>query len=160
VDNEAVDAAVSRNLAPSSGTRIAQMTFTRRSLGQVCTLVRASAEGIEARDVDDLLIAVSEVATNAICYAGGAGSIALWDLTGGLLAEVTDNGPGLPDTMVIGRPPPDSIDGRGLWLARVLVKEFEILNGPQGLTVRMFTPYKTKPVQPVLEVPHRAAVAK
>jgi anti-sigma regulatory factor (Ser/Thr protein kinase) len=128
-------------MAPDWGATTA--TFTRNSLGKVCTLVRSAGAraSLAPRDIEDLLIAVSEIATNAIRYAGGAGSITLRRLSSGLLAEIRDNGPGLPENTVIERPPLGGADGRGLWLARLLSKDFEIVSSPRGVTVRIVTPY-------------------
>lgn len=60
-------------------------TFTRNGLGKVCTLVRSAGAraSLAPRDIEDLHIAVSEIATNAIRYAGGAGSITLRRLSDG-----------------------------------------------------------------------------
>ena len=48
-------------------------TITMHTVGKVCTLVRAAAgrAGVATRDIDDLLIAVSELVTNVIRHAGG-----------------------------------------------------------------------------------------
>jgi anti-sigma regulatory factor (Ser/Thr protein kinase) len=114
-------------------------TFTRDTIGQVCTLVRAECvrADIAPRNVEDLLIAVSEIATNAIRYAGGGGSLTLRRVARGVLVEVRDDGPGLPASLVIGRPSPDAPDGRGLWLARLLCKDFDVVSTSRGVTVRM-----------------------
>ncbi len=116
------------------GTR---MTFTRHNVGKVCTLVRsvANASDLPPWRVADLLIAVSEIVTNAICYGGGTGSITLWNRSDGLLVEIGDDGPGLTDL-------PATLTERcgGLWLARTLVKEFDLVSTPSGVTVRMFVP--------------------
>jgi anti-sigma regulatory factor (Ser/Thr protein kinase) len=127
---------------PRPDPAVVTATFTRHCLGKVCTLVRSIAvdAGIAPRDIRDLLIAVSEIATNAIRYAGGAGSITLRRVADGLLVEISDNGPGLPDDLLMERPPQSALDGRGLWLARVLCRDFDIVSCPRGVTVRIFTP--------------------
>jgi serine/threonine-protein kinase RsbW len=136
-----VDAPV-RDAPPATSTVTA--TFTRHSVGKVCTLVRSACvrANIAPRDVEDLLIAVSEIVTNAIRYAGGGGSVTLQRLSGGLLTEICDEGPGLPDHVLPGRRALDfPADGRGgLWLARLLCRDFAVLSSPRGVTVRMFTP--------------------
>jgi len=116
--------------------------FTRDNLGRICTLVRAAGvrAGIAPRDIEDLLIAVSEVATKAIRYAGGVGSIAVRCLGVGLITEIRDFGPGLPAHTIAAIPSPGVPVGGGLWRARLLCKELEILSSPLGVTVRMFTP--------------------
>jgi anti-sigma regulatory factor (Ser/Thr protein kinase) len=90
--------------------------------------------------LEDLLIAVSEVVTNAIRYAEGVGSITVRRLAGGMLAEIRDNGPGLPGGMVAGRPTPEVPVGGGLWRARLLCRDFDLISSSRGVTVRIFTP--------------------
>ena len=74
------------------------MTFTWHNVGEVRTFVRdvATDSDIAQCDIDDLLIAVSEIVTNAICHAGGTGTITLWEHADGLLVEIRDSGPGFP----------------------------------------------------------------
>ncbi len=119
-------------------------TFTQLTVGRVGTLVRAGcvAAGIAPRDVEDLLIAVNEIVTNAIRYAGG-GSITVRRVADGLLTEVSDTGPGLPDSVTIGAPASDATEWPGLWLARLMCKEFDIASSSSGVTVRMFTPCRS-----------------
>jgi anti-sigma regulatory factor (Ser/Thr protein kinase) len=128
--------------SPGTGQVAVTATFTRDSLGKVCTLVRTVGvrAGIAPRDIEDLLIAVSEVVTNAIRYGGGTGSITVRRLTGGLVAEIRDCGPGLPDTLTAGRLVPDIPVGGGLSRARLLCEKLDVLSSPLGVTVRMFTP--------------------
>ena len=128
--------------APRPEQAAVTATFTRDSLGRVCTLVRAAGvrAGIAPRDIEDLLIAVSEVVTNAIRHAGGAGSITVRRLSAGLMVEVHDDGPGLPDSMITATPSPEIPVGGGLWRARLLCNELSVLTSPLGVTVAMFTP--------------------
>jgi anti-sigma regulatory factor (Ser/Thr protein kinase) len=116
--------------------------ITMHTVGRVCTLVRATGRraGVAPRDLEDLLIAVSELATNVIRHAGGSGSITLRSMSVGLFAEIRDSGPGLPESMTIERPSPAVGHGQGLWLARLLCKDFQIVSSPGGVTVRIFTP--------------------
>ena len=128
--------------APRTGQVAVTATFTRDSVGKVCTLVRPAATrvAIAPRDIEDLLIAVSEVVTNAIRYAGGTGSITVQCLSAGLIVEIRDSGPGLPDSLVAAIPPLDFPVEGGLSRARLLCEELKILSSPLGVTVRMFTP--------------------
>jgi anti-sigma regulatory factor (Ser/Thr protein kinase) len=115
-------------------------TITMHTVGKVCTLVRAAASraGVATRDIDDLLIAVSELVTNVIRHAGGTGSITVRSMSAGLFAEISDNGPGLPETLAIERP--GIRQGQGLWLARLLCDDLQVVSGHDGVTVRIFTP--------------------
>jgi anti-sigma regulatory factor (Ser/Thr protein kinase) len=111
-------------------------TFTMHTVGKVCTLVRvaASRAGVAKRDIEDLLIAVSELVTNVIRHAGGTGSITVRSMSAGLFAEISDNGPGLPENVTTER------QGQGLWLARLLCDDIQVVSGHDGVTVRIFTP--------------------
>lgn len=113
--------------------------FTRDNLGKVCTLVRSA--GLQVRlahgVVEDLLIAVGEIAINAIRYAGGSGSITLRPLPRELMTEIRDDGPGLPDALVSGTLPTDG----GLWRARLLCHRLDVFSSASGVTVRIYTTY-------------------
>ena len=64
-------------------------------------------------------------------------------MSAGLFAEISDNGPGLPENVTIERRPrprPGIRQGQGLWLARLLCDEFQVVSGHDGVTVRIFTP--------------------
>ena len=118
------------------------MTFTWHSLGRACDLVRAAAveAAIAPRDIDDLLIAVSEIVINAIRYAGGSGTITAQLRGDSLLVEISDNGPGLSCASTVYRPSAAASEGHGLRLARMLSKNIAIASGPGGVTVRILTP--------------------
>jgi anti-sigma regulatory factor (Ser/Thr protein kinase) len=113
--------------------------FTRNSLGKVCTLVRSAGvrSGLAPRAIEDLLISVSEIVTNAIRYGGGVGSVTVHRLARELLTEIRDHGPGLPDTVASGGVPADG----GLRRAQLLCSRLDVLSSYQGVTVRIFTPY-------------------
>ena len=118
------------------------MTFTWHSLGRACDLVRAAAveAAIAPRDIDDLLIAVSEIVINAIRYASGSGTITAQRLGDSLLVEISDNGPGLSCASTVYRSSSAASEGHGLRLARMLSKSIAIASGPGGVTVRILTP--------------------
>jgi anti-sigma regulatory factor (Ser/Thr protein kinase) len=133
---------VALDVPPPAEPAIVSITFTRHTVGRLITLVRSACvrAGVAPRDIEDLLIAISEIATNAIQYAGGGGTFTLRHRAGGLLAEIRDDGPGLPDGLAVGHPSRSAPDGRGLWLARLLCKDFDVVSTPRGVTVRMYTP--------------------
>ena len=90
--------------------------------------------------VEDLLVAVSELSTNAVQHAsGGDGSVAVrgWVSGDAIVIEVEDDGVGFDD------PGPgdgildlDSERGRGLYIVRSLVDDIEFDRQPGRMVVR------------------------
>jgi anti-sigma regulatory factor (Ser/Thr protein kinase) len=91
--------------------------------------------------LDDLLVTVSELVTNAVRAASGEpGGVSLraWDEEDRLVLEVEDDGGGfigdLPDEVHL--PDLDATGGRGLFLVRALADEIDVLPGANGTIVR------------------------
>jgi anti-sigma regulatory factor (Ser/Thr protein kinase) len=98
----------------------------------------AATAGLSGERLDDFVVAVNELLTNAVRHGGGGGRLQLWREPDAVVCEVRDEGPGLP---VDGfdhrnRPAPDQPGGRGLWLAGRLTDSFETTTG-DGTTVRI-----------------------
>jgi anti-sigma regulatory factor (Ser/Thr protein kinase) len=115
--------------------------FTVGDLHQLRTMVARAAHrvGLSRPCTENLVLAVNEVAVNAIQYAGG-GSLVVEAFGDAVAVRVTDHGPGLPGHRVDipeDRPPVDAVGGRGLWLARRLCQGLSIISGPAGVTVRL-----------------------
>ena len=109
-------------------------------LGEVRRSVRAL--GIEAElpraRVEELVLAVSELAANTVRHAGGGGKLASWITTEGVICEVTDHGGGMHDPLAGLVPPkPSASAGMGLWIARQLSDSFAIGADGEGTTVRI-----------------------
>src|SRR5687768_12191763 len=113
--------------------------FDRGSLPQMRAAVAKSATdlGASAVQTDHLVLVASELVTNAISYAGGTGRVRLWSNGTALYCQVSDEGPGIPDSESKGliKPPPESTNGRGLWVARALAESIDIDSGPDGTSV-------------------------
>jgi anti-sigma regulatory factor (Ser/Thr protein kinase) len=91
--------------------------------------------GLTGSALDDFVLAVSEIAANAVTHGGGNGRLLLWCDDDRLRCEISDDGPGLAEQAVGDRPPPPLAEhGRGLWLASQLCG-VEIASGPYGTTV-------------------------
>jgi anti-sigma regulatory factor (Ser/Thr protein kinase) len=113
--------------------------FTIADLGRLRSLVARAAHlvGLTVKAVDDLVLAVNEIAGNAIRYAGGRGRIKIVSWARGIAVEISDRGPGFPAGLVDERPPVGAIGGRGLWMARRLCDRMTVASTDRGVTVRL-----------------------
>lgn len=88
--------------------------------------------------VEELVLAVTELAGNTVRHAGGGGRLALWITPEGIVCEVTDQGGGVQDPLAGLVPPkPSASAGMGLWIARQLSDSFAIGSDDEGTTVRI-----------------------
>jgi anti-sigma regulatory factor (Ser/Thr protein kinase) len=113
--------------------------FTVNDLSRVRSLVTRAAKfvGLSIALIDNLVAAVNEIAINAIRYAGGRGRLTIRACQNGVLVDISDSGPGLPDGLSSERPDPDALGGRGLWMARRMCSRMSISSSPSGVTVRL-----------------------
>ena len=88
-------------------------------------------------DLDDFLLAVSEVVANALTHAK-MDRVRIWQDADRMICEVRDRGVGMPDVLAGYRQPdPETISGRGMWLVHQLTHLVEVSTGPAGTTVRL-----------------------
>ncbi|MDG6103206.1 ATP-binding protein [Dactylosporangium aurantiacum] len=122
--------------------RAVSKEFTADGLRLVRDLVEqtAHAAGVSAANVHCLVISVSELAANAVRHGGGRGRIVIEQTDDGLRVEVSDHGPGLPADLPQELPPPDAVNGRGLWMVRRLCRDLHISSTADGVTVRLSMP--------------------
>lgn len=102
------------------------------------TVARAAhAAGCDRDRVADLVLAVNEVATNAVEHGSGDAHLALW--TGGreLLCEVHDGGRLADPLPGLRAPHPSDPRGRGLWIARQLCDLLHVWGDDSGTHVRI-----------------------
>ena len=128
-----------------AGRTLFDLPFTMADLARLRFLVTRRSEdaGLSEPRLSDFVLAVHEVASNAVVHGGGKGRIQLTYTGDGLRCVVTDSGPGLT------RPKPcesatlpegdDAEDGRGLWLAQALTDHFEVAVRETGTAVTLVT---------------------
>jgi anti-sigma regulatory factor (Ser/Thr protein kinase) len=93
--------------------------------------------GLDPEPASRFVGAVSEVANNTIAHANSTGQLRIiQDDATALIAEVSDQGPGLTST---GDAMPDSTatSGRGMWLARAFADRLTVHPGRPGTIVRI-----------------------
>jgi serine/threonine-protein kinase RsbW len=95
--------------------------------------------GLAGQRLDDFVLAVNELITNAVRHGGGVGELTLWRTSDMVLCEVSDGGGGIGRERVANhnRPLPDTAGGWGLWLAEQLSDTMQVRTGPSGTTVRV-----------------------
>ncbi|MER7366640.1 ATP-binding protein [Nonomuraea wenchangensis] len=108
------------------------ITSLRRTVAE-----HAAREGLAGPRLEDFVLAVNEITTNAVVHGGGRGTLRLWSQAGRLWCEISDEGPGLPPGWTAAERPPAGLEsgGRGLWLTRTLCDQVMIVSGPRGTTV-------------------------
>lgn len=97
----------------------------------------AARAGLDEPRRSDFVLAVHEVACNAVEHGGGAGRLLLYCGDGTLHCQVMDNGPGFTEDVIPPGPPGLSggEGGRGLWLTRQLADRLDIAMGSVGAVV-------------------------
>jgi anti-sigma regulatory factor (Ser/Thr protein kinase) len=85
----------------------------------------------------DMLVAGTEVATNAVRHGGGIEEVRVGNAAGRFVCEVIDRGRGFDDPAA-GYLVPRAGTGSGLWVARQLTWRLESFDSPRGFTVRFW----------------------
>lgn len=128
--------------APCRSTLL-ELPFTIADLARLRLQVTRRAEDVGLCDprLSDFVLAVHEVASNAVVHGGGKGHIHLAHTDEGLRCVIADSGPGLPRQEPCGSaalPEGDEAEnGRGLWLAQALADHFDIAVHEAGTTVTL-----------------------
>jgi anti-sigma regulatory factor (Ser/Thr protein kinase) len=124
----------------------ADFTRLRRLVAGQC-----AAAGLSGSRLDDFVLAVHEIAANAIVHAGTGGRLVLQRAANGLRCLIADQAPyGADDPGPVGCRIPRARDGseprdsegtetgRGLWLAAQLADELSITSGPDSTIVSLY----------------------
>ncbi|MFD6715601.1 ATP-binding protein [Micromonospora chalcea] len=119
----------------------AQVTELRHSVTSC-----AQGSGLSGQRLDDFVLAVNELITNAVRHGGGQGWLRLWQRGDELVCEVADHGQGISERRLRDRdrPAPDTAGGWGLWLARELSDTMEVETGDAGTVVRITAALATR----------------
>jgi anti-sigma regulatory factor (Ser/Thr protein kinase) len=92
--------------------------------------------------VEDLHLAIDEMASNAVRHGAPPVQLRLWASGDRVVCRISDRGPGMDDPFA-GYGPAHGTDlsrgGMGLWLARQLCDHVDVIDDGAGLTVRLAT---------------------
>jgi anti-sigma regulatory factor (Ser/Thr protein kinase) len=98
-----------------------------------------ASTGLNSARTQDLLLAVSEVATNTMVHAGGLGVLRLWQDPDGqeVVCDVCDHGH--VGDLLTGRlgPYPLAPQGWGLWMVNQVCDLVQLRSGPWGTNIRL-----------------------
>jgi anti-sigma regulatory factor (Ser/Thr protein kinase) len=103
-------------------------------------LAEAAAAGMPDDRATEVMLAVHELAANAVCHGGGAGRARMRAVAGDLRCQVSDAGPGGANGAArkggAGAIRPWPLQpGHGLWLVRNAADRLSVASGPDGSEV-------------------------
>jgi serine/threonine-protein kinase RsbW len=121
------------SMGPPPGAPVKRLDFTLTDLPRVRHFAasEARAAGMSEEAVGDFVIAVNEVATNAVTHGTTDARMRIWAENDDLIVEVHDEGTWKPGPM------PGSVGGMGLWVVRLLTADLSLQVGGVGSTVTM-----------------------
>lgn len=124
--------------SPPPGVPVRRLRFRLPDLPEVRQFAEEEAReaGMSEEAVADFVIAVNEVATNAVTHGADRATLRTWTVDGELVVEVHDEGTWKPGPM------PGAVGGMGLWVARLLSSDLTLQVGSGGSTVIMRFPGK------------------
>ncbi|KOG89138.1 ATP-binding protein [Streptomyces varsoviensis] len=99
----------------------------------------AASAGLKEPRWGEFVLAVNEIASNAIEHGGGRGCLTLRRRSGELECRIADDGPGFPESVIPELLPglDGAHTGRGLWLARLVTDRLVIDGGAAGASEAM-----------------------
>jgi len=96
-----------------------------------------AADKLSEAQTLDLLLAVTEIANNAMQHGGGIQEVRVGRARGRFVCEIVDRGDGFDDPAA-GYLAPRAGIGTGLWVARQLTWRIEFFHSPTGFTTRIW----------------------
>jgi anti-sigma regulatory factor (Ser/Thr protein kinase) len=139
---------------PGGTLPVLDLGFDTGTLQTARARVRACAShaGFPEGQAEEVVLAVHELAANAVCHGGGAGRLRVWSLAGALYCQVDDGDllasamqradhggtaaarpKGSPDQASLNSLPAEP--GHGLWVVQQLADQMQSLSSPGGTSV-------------------------
>ena len=137
---------VGRAMQAGARTPLLDQEFDSGTLYALRAAVQAHASrvGLSEDRAGEVVLAVHELAANAIAHGAGHGRLRMWDQAGALSCEIVDGGPAsssgpadadgpasADDPPAVTDPWP-AADGHGLWLVQLVADELDLRSGPRG----------------------------
>ncbi|MBB2913022.1 anti-sigma regulatory factor (Ser/Thr protein kinase) [Streptosporangium becharense] len=121
---------------------MAELAFCLPDLPDVRDFAAAHAvrSGMSQERLADFLVAVNEVATNAVTHghATAKAVLRMWTVGRTLVVEIRDEGHWEPETTPGETPPgPYATSGMGLWVARMVSSDIRFTTGASGTSIVM-----------------------
>ena len=154
--------------ANRDGLPVADLTFDSGTLPAVRAEVRNHARraGFSESRIDDMVLAIHELAANAVSHGAGAGRLRIWALSGALQCQVDDGDPlasGDPAGSAAARQGGEVIamnsasrtaalsswpaaPGHGLWVVQQVADQMQIIAGPRGTRAAVIFDLPSGPV--------------
>ncbi|MFI6289964.1 ATP-binding protein [Nonomuraea sp. NPDC050790] len=126
-----------RASSPPPGVPVSGFEFTLDGLPEVRFFAESQARhaGLPDDETGDLVLAVNEVATNAVTHGSPAARVRAWIDGGDLVIEIHDSGVWTDEDYGRTRPAPNATRGMGLWVARLLSTNVQFHPEREGTTV-------------------------
>ena len=107
---------------------VLDLAFDSGTLHTLRAGVKAHAcrAGLPEARAEDVVLAVHELAANAVSHGAGVGRLRIWKLAGSLRCQVEDGDPPRSGYPLPSRP------GHGLWLVRQIADRMRVLSGACG----------------------------
>lgn len=105
--------------------------FSVGTLAHMRKLVTAYANWLRREQIDDLVLAVNELATNSILHASGRGVLRMWREGDTVVCEVSDSGSGFPPSFT-------GLSGFGIVMVNLLCDLVRTHTSHSGTTVRVY----------------------
>ncbi|GII54126.1 hypothetical protein Pth03_25150 [Planotetraspora thailandica] len=129
---------------PAAEVTAKEITFSLADLPEVreFAAVQARERGMSEEAVGDFLVALNEVATNAVTHGSAKARLRVRADGSALVVDVHDDGRHWrPDGEPGQTPPPENAtSGMGLWVARLLSTDIKVRTGADGTIVSMRFP--------------------
>jgi anti-sigma regulatory factor (Ser/Thr protein kinase) len=123
---------------PEPAAPASELAFDVHTLWEVRAVVGALAtDAMSGTRVDDLMLAVSEVAANSVRHGGGMGVLRVWREHETMICEVRDRGRIADPLAGRRRPGSGQIGGYGLWLANQVCDLVQVRTFATGGVVRL-----------------------